>query len=1216
MAKFFRASSISRVVTSGLFDPEHYEQHSALAGASPARLVRHYLQVGWREGLDPSPEFSTRFYLQRYPDVAHANINPLLHFLDFGQLEARPVVRADGYLQTVSVSKYAGFSWAQGFWVLLRYLAKNPSRLRSLFLGVCQKGLSQAVFVACQDLRRRKLQWPLADSPSVSQVAAPAAPALPPPSCWTEMPWFPDPYGQLDFGPWPQGLAVHIHLQHPSRLGRWLDFVAKWPTQVSLYLTTPTGPLSEQINTLPANIQLQTCTESTVSPFASFVKTLPGSKQTELMWLHIHDQIDFNSEHTFQVVHDMWSTLCGDLVCVRQMLHLLETTASTLLLRPPQSKSHPPRFIAQSALPHQAWLSPPTQPDPDQTGLMFWASDKALASLSNLAESGELAGPESWLRALRQQFPATTYTLQTWGEQSKPGPVFERPIDFSHRVRETDIKVLAYYLPQFHPTPENDEWHGKGFTEWYKVRSAQPQFLGHYQPHIPHPDTGYYQLDGPEVLRKQWAQMRCAGVHGLIFYHYWFSGRMILEEPAKILLGTTDIKMPFCFCWANENWTRRWDGNEREVLLGQEYSPQDARAFMEYLIPFFRDSRYIRIDDRPVLYVYRPSSMPDSRQYLAIWREVCAEQGLPPPYVIATLTRGALSAEEFGMDAAQERVLHDWTDGAVPASNPSLGAYRAIAHPVLDYSAVVDHYICTPRPAGDMIFRSLVPVWDNTPRYGSQAHIVHGFSLPQMQRWLEHLIHDARQHLPADRRFIVVNAWNEWAEGAHLEPDTAQGYGYLNTVGRALGGIPYSSSAPEIDLPPCLKVHIQLGPVALQRLQTEPVSARKFHQLFRTSMAAVHAEWSTNHAELRSVHDSLRSLSASESDDNPCWRLQIDDLCLLTPEALVRMLRMGHRHDGVAVAANLRNVDTPLEGPPATDVVLYPPEPAIWLRICAQAAASRIGAQTGPAESAPRVRTIVRYHAAGCPEQLLSALHSLLAQEGCNVQPILTLQDIPEAQLHDLQNQINPLPWGPECEPVWLQYTSSAATPDLRSKMLNEGLRKAATGYAACLDHDDIIFNDAYAWMVARLQETGKNATFGRVYVANLDSDNFLLSRQRRFERGLVYADYYDNNHAPLHSFMFNLDRFSIKQTFYFDDMKYMEDYYLTLQIFSPEGTDWNALACNRYVGDYNHRLGGYGHTLALTNESQLKNLLEQKDYMRCDQRINDLRHQIRQSWA
>ena len=210
---------------------------------------------------------------------------------------------------------------------------------------------------------------------------------------------------------------------------------------------------------------------------------------------------------------------------------------------------------------------------------------------------------------------------------------YEEAHDFSASIVHNDIKVLAYYLPQFHPIPENDEWHGKGFTEWTKVRAANPLFEGHFQQHIPHEDTGYYLLDSADTLRKQAEQMRCAGVYGQVFYHYWFTGKLILEEPARMLLATPDVDMPFCFCWANENWTRRWDGNESEILLGQNYSAEDARAFIQYLIPFFKDPRYIRVDGRPMLSIYRPSSIPNAREYLDIWAQECAAHGIERPYV-------------------------------------------------------------------------------------------------------------------------------------------------------------------------------------------------------------------------------------------------------------------------------------------------------------------------------------------------------------------------------------------------------------------------------------------------------------------------------------------------------------------------------------------------------------------------------------------------------
>ena len=152
---------------------------------------------------------------------------------------------------------------------------------------------------------------------------------------------------------------------------------------------------------------------------------------------------------------------------------------------------------------------------------------------------------------------------------------YEDQRDYSKIIKHKNIKVLSYYLGQFHPIPENDEWHGKGFTEWTNVKRAYPLFKGHYQQHIPHTDLGYYILDNPEILKKQANMMKKAGVYGQIFYHYWFTGKLILEKPVQMLLKNKDIDMPFCFCWANENWTRRWDGEDDDVLLGQTYSKRN-----------------------------------------------------------------------------------------------------------------------------------------------------------------------------------------------------------------------------------------------------------------------------------------------------------------------------------------------------------------------------------------------------------------------------------------------------------------------------------------------------------------------------------------------------------------------------------------------------------------------------------------------------------------
>jgi hypothetical protein len=366
---------------------------------------------------------------------------------------------------------------------------------------------------------------------------------------------------------------------------------------------------------------------------------------------------------------------------------------------------------------------------------------------------------------------------------------FEPQIDYSDKIIHKKIKILSYYLPQFYSIPENDRWHGKGFTEWTKVKPAKPLFKYHYQPHIPHEDLGYYILNSPEILKKQADMMKKAGVFGQIFYHYWFLGKQLLEKPAQILLENKDIDMNFCFCWANENWTKKWDGNEKETLMEQLYSKDDAYAFINYLIPFFKDPRYIKIDERPLLFIYKVTSIPKDmlKHYLNVFEIECNKNNINKPFIVATLIRGCNDPREFGMDAAVERVPYDWGEiiDCLIKTNPS----DEFGGMIFDYNKVVDFYLKRlkqNRSKGFLQFSSLCTSWDNTARYGKNAIMLHGSSPAKFQKWLEELILYSESNLPEDKQIIVVNAWNEWAEGAHLEPDKKFGYAYLNAIGRAL----------------------------------------------------------------------------------------------------------------------------------------------------------------------------------------------------------------------------------------------------------------------------------------------------------------------------------------------------------------------------------------------------------------------------------------------
>ena len=349
---------------------------------------------------------------------------------------------------------------------------------------------------------------------------------------------------------------------------------------------------------------------------------------------------------------------------------------------------------------------------------------------------------------------------------------------------QVKARLIAFYLPQFHPIPENDEWWGKGFTEWTNVRPAKPQFLGHYQPHVPHADIGHYDLRNRSVQLKQIGLAKTYGIEGFCFYYYRFGGKRLLEAPIENYLADPQLDHPFCLCWANENWSRRWDGLESEILIGQNHSADDDLACIADLARFMRDARYIRINGKPLLLVYRPKLLPSARETAARWRQWCRNNGIGEIYLAYTQSFVKVDPAEFGFDAAIE----------FPPNNsnpPDLTGYVKTLETeyrgkVYDWDLFVnnsENYT----DSGYTIFRSVCPGWDNTARRGSCGTAFVNNSPAKYERWLDNAVKETvRAHPNFDERLIFVNAWNEWAEGAHLEPDRATGYSYLEATRRAL----------------------------------------------------------------------------------------------------------------------------------------------------------------------------------------------------------------------------------------------------------------------------------------------------------------------------------------------------------------------------------------------------------------------------------------------
>jgi lipopolysaccharide biosynthesis protein len=348
------------------------------------------------------------------------------------------------------------------------------------------------------------------------------------------------------------------------------------------------------------------------------------------------------------------------------------------------------------------------------------------------------------------------------------------------------VRLIAFYLPQFHPIAENDEWWGTGFTEWRNVARADPRFAGHDQPHIP-ADLGFYDLRLPETRWQQAQLARTHGIHGFCYYHYWFEGRRLLGRPFDEVLASGEPDLPFALCWANDPWSRRWDGREDELLIAQTYSDADDLAHIRWLLPALADPRAITVDGKPMFLVYRATHLPDAARTTDTWREEVARAGLPGIHLVAVETAWDLGwdATSVGFDA---RVLFQpqfaWLMTAPQAQAARLEVPGLPDLQVYDY-ATVARAIQDIAPAPYRRYESVFPGWDNTARRGDKAVVMHDADPAAYESWLAAAV-DRALRQPSGQGLVFLNAWNEWAEGCHLEPDRRHGRAFLEATRRAL----------------------------------------------------------------------------------------------------------------------------------------------------------------------------------------------------------------------------------------------------------------------------------------------------------------------------------------------------------------------------------------------------------------------------------------------
>ncbi|MEZ2301804.1 MAG: glycoside hydrolase family 99-like domain-containing protein [Microcoleus sp.] len=351
--------------------------------------------------------------------------------------------------------------------------------------------------------------------------------------------------------------------------------------------------------------------------------------------------------------------------------------------------------------------------------------------------------------------------------------------------KTSDVRLIAYYLPQFHTIPENDLWWGKGFTEWTNVTKAQPLFEGHYQPHLP-ADLGFYDLRLPEVREAQAQLAKKYGIYGFCYYYYWFAGKRLLHLPIDEVISSKKPDFPFCICWANENWTRRWDGADHEVLMAQEHSLESNQAFAESIIHILLDDRYIRINGAPLLIIYRSDILTNPLRTTEEWRKIFRQRGVGEVHLslAATFNSSFVDPKTLGFDSAVQFPPHAITAIEVPA--PGTGVPNLSAK-FYDYRDTVLRNTANNLPS-HKLFPAVMTSWDNTARRKTAAHAFIDSHPDAYEIWLRGSIEKVKQRYSGDERLVFINAWNEWAEGAHLEPDQKYGHGYLSATYKALHG--------------------------------------------------------------------------------------------------------------------------------------------------------------------------------------------------------------------------------------------------------------------------------------------------------------------------------------------------------------------------------------------------------------------------------------------
>ena len=750
---------------SGLFAEFYYQVTYPDIGGSGLDPVTHYVRHGALEGRNPNPLFHTQYYTEKYLGRDVQLRNPLVHYIRNAVSELpspNPFFDAEFYIrENPSILEH-------DINPLLHYLSVGGKLLRSP-----HPDFDVGAYVKANPGVEHSPKTPLAHffaglgslPETATHASSEAAPRI----------------------------AVVLHLYYTELWPEIRDSLRNLPKPfdllVSLSEVTGTG-FDEEIRRFFPSAKIRTIENRgrDIAPFLSFLNA--GDLDRYDYVCKIHSKVSPHRIDWHRWRGHLLQQLLGHPTIVEEILETFERDERIGIVGPATQVTRDVEYWG-SNFERVRGMADRLGFEIEAGGLeffqgsMFWFRPRAFAALRELAletgdfelESGQVDG--TLAHAVERIF---SFAVRHSGfEIAARGLPPQAPTPA--RPPEADLKLIAFYLPQFHPIPENDAWWGEGFTEWNHVVRARPLYEGHPQPRLP-AELGFTDLRVSETREAQADLARAHGIHGFCYYYYWFDGKRLLERPLDEVLASGRPDFPFCICWANENWTRSWDGLEDDLLIEQCYAEGWAAQFIADVIPILRDPRYIRFDGKPVLMIYRAASIPAIEDTLEVWRRACRENGVGEIHLCAVLFHDILDVSAMGFDAAVEFPPHHIpvvdARGRVTGLDPDFDGL------LYDYEAAVDSTLKAGRPGANPVHRGVMLAWDNTPRRGASAHVAVGANPEAYGRWLRGVIEQELDARKTSETLVFINAWNEWGEGAVLEPDEHFGSGFLEATRNAV----------------------------------------------------------------------------------------------------------------------------------------------------------------------------------------------------------------------------------------------------------------------------------------------------------------------------------------------------------------------------------------------------------------------------------------------